>query len=230
MIFRDLTATVGKTPIVELGRIATGLPGRVVAKLEMRNPCGNVKDRLGVALIEDAERRGVLRPGMTLVEPTGGNTGIGLAFAAAIRGYRLILTMPETMSKEKVALLRHLGAEVVLSPGILMGDAVTRAAQLVKEIPGSVMLDQFRNPANPEMHRQTTAVWRSGKTRRAPSTSSFLRLARAEPLLESVKCSSSANPACALSRWSLPAQLSSPGAQPGATSCRASVSDLSPRS
>jgi cysteine synthase A len=161
VIHDDLTATVGRTPMVELGRLARGLPARVVAKLEMRNPCGSVKDRLGVALIEDAERRGVLRAGMTLVEATGGNTGIGLAFAAAIRGYRLVLTMPETMSRERVALLRHLGAEVVLTPGILMGDAVARARQLVAEIPGSIMLDQFTNPANPEVHRRTTAaeVW-----------------------------------------------------------------------
>jgi len=158
VIFRDATATVGRTPLVELGRMAKDLPGRVIAKLEMRNPCGSVKDRVGVALIEDAERRGVLRPGMTLVEATGGNTGIGLAFAAAIRGYRLVLTMPETMSRERVALLRHLGAEVVLTPGILMADAVKRAAQLVGEIPGSIALDQFTNPANPEVHRRTTAV------------------------------------------------------------------------
>jgi len=158
MIYRDATATVGKTPMVELGRLAKGLRGRVVAKLEMRNPCGSVKDRVAVALIEDAERRGVLRPGMTLVEATGGNTGIGLAFVAAIRGYRLILTMPETMSKERVALLRQLGAEVILTPGILMGEAVARAEQLVKEIPGSIMLDQFRNPANPEVHRRTSAM------------------------------------------------------------------------
>ena len=158
MIFPDIAATVGGTPMVELGRLATGLSARVVAKLESRNPCGSVKDRVGVALIEDAERQGILRPGMTLVEATGGNTGIGLAFVAAIRGYRLILTMPETMSRERVALLRHLGADVVLTPGILMGDAVARAEQLVKEIPGSIMLDQFRNPANPEVHRRTTAV------------------------------------------------------------------------
>jgi cysteine synthase len=158
MIFRDAAATVGQTPLVELRNLARGLPGRVLAKLEMRNPCGSVKDRLGLALIEDAERRGILRPGMTLIEATGGNTGIGLAFVAAIRGYRLILTMPETMSTERVALLRHLGAEVVLTPGILMNDAVLRAAQLVKEIPGSLMLDQFTNPANPEVHRRTTAV------------------------------------------------------------------------
>jgi cysteine synthase len=158
MIYRDVTATVGRTPMVELGRLAQGLPGRVVAKLEMQNPCGSVKDRLGVALIEDAERRGALRPGMTIIEATGGNTGIGLAFAAAIRGYRLILAMPETMSKERVALLRHFGAEVVLTPGILMGDAVARAAQLVTQIPDAIMLDQFKNPANPELHRRTTAV------------------------------------------------------------------------
>lgn len=158
MIFRDVTFTVGNTPMVELRRVAEGLPGRIVAKLEMRNPCGSVKDRVGVALIEDAERRGVLRSGMTLVEATGGNTGIGLAFGAAIRGYRLVLAMPETMSTERVALLRHLGAEVVLTPGILMGDAVARARQLVAEIPGSIMLDQFTNPANPEIHRRTTAI------------------------------------------------------------------------
>ncbi|PYN83851.1 MAG: cysteine synthase A [Candidatus Rokuibacteriota bacterium] len=158
MIFTDVTATVGRTPMVELGRLAKDLPGRVLAKLEMRNPCGSVKDRVGVALIEDAERQARLRPGMTLVEPTGGNTGIGLALVAAIRDYRLILTMPEAMSKERVALLRHLGAEVVLTPGILMGDAVARAKQLVKEIPGSIMLDQFTNPANAEVHRRTTAV------------------------------------------------------------------------
>src|SRR5207244_8317899 len=134
MIHRDVLATVGNTPLVALERVSRDLPGRIVAKLEMRNPCGSVKDRVGLALIEDAERRGILRPGAVLVEATGGNTGIGLAFVAAVRGYRLVLTMPETMSRERVALLGHLGAEVVLTPGILMSDAVTRAAQLVKEI------------------------------------------------------------------------------------------------
>lgn len=158
MIFRDLTETVGRTPLVELGRIGAGLPAPVVGKLEMRNPLGSVKDRVAVALIDDAERRGVLRPGMTIVEATGGNTGIGLAFVAAIRGYRLILTMPSTMSRERVALLRQLGAETVLTPGILMMDAVARAEQLVRETPGAITLDQFRNPANPEIHRRTTAV------------------------------------------------------------------------
>jgi cysteine synthase A len=153
--------------MIEFRRVAKGLPGRVVAKLEMRNPCGSVKDRVGVALVEDAERRGVLQPGMTLVEATGGNTGIGLALAAAIRGYRLVLTMPESMSTERVALLRHLGAEVVLTPGILMGDAIARAKELVAETPGSIMLDQFTNPANPEIHRRTTAeeIWKDTQGR-----------------------------------------------------------------
>jgi cysteine synthase len=158
MIPRDVTMTVGRTPLVQLGRMAAGLPGRILAKLEMRNPCGSVKDRLGLALIEDAERRGVLRPGMTIVEPTGGNTGIGLAYVAAIRGYRLVLTMPSTMSTERVALLRQLGAEVVLTPGILMVGAVQKAEEIVAATPDALMLAQFRNPANPEMHRRTTAV------------------------------------------------------------------------
>jgi cysteine synthase len=158
MIFDSAAATVGRTPLVELKRLGKGLAGRVVAKLEMRNPCGSVKDRLGVALVEDAERRGVLRPGMTIVEPTGGNTGIGLAHACAIRGYGLILTMPDSMSRERVALLRYLGAEVVLTPGILMGDAVAEAKRIAQERADTVMLDQFTNPANPELHRQTTAV------------------------------------------------------------------------
>src|ERR1700738_2901909 len=120
MIFENAAASVGRTPIVELRHIGERLPCRLLAKPEMRNPCGSVKDRLGVALIADGERRGILRPGMTLVEATGGNTGIGLAFVAAIKGYRLILTMPETMSKERVALLRQLGAGGVVTPGILM--------------------------------------------------------------------------------------------------------------
>ena len=156
--FSDITATVGKTPLVALARIARGLPARIFAKLEMRNPCGSVKDRLGLALIEDAERRGRLAGGATIVEATGGNTGIGLAFVAAIRGYRLILTMPETMSTERVALLRYLGAEVVLTPGILVNEAVARAAALAKEIPGAVQLNQFDNPVNPQLHRETTGV------------------------------------------------------------------------
>jgi cysteine synthase len=158
MIYSDASQTVGKTPLVELSRLARDLPGRVIGKLEMRNPCGSVKDRLGVALIDDAERRGVLRPGMTIVEPTGGNTGIGLAFVAAIRGYHLILTMPSAMSAERVAMVQQLGADVLLTPGILMEAAHKKAEQLVRDNPEYVMLDQFRNPANPEIHRKTTAV------------------------------------------------------------------------
>ena len=118
-IFRDIASTVGNTPMVDIRRMALG-KARIVAKLESRNPCGSVKDRIGVAMIEDAERRGELKPGSTIVECTSGNTGIALAFLAASRGYRLILTMPERMSAERVALLRYLGAEVVLTPGTLM--------------------------------------------------------------------------------------------------------------
>jgi cysteine synthase A len=158
VIYASAVSTVGNTPLVELSRIVGGLPARIVGKLEMRNPAGSVKDRLGVALIEDAERRDVLKPGMTIVEATGGNTGIGLAFAAAIRGYRLILTMPDSMSRERVALLRQYGAEIVLTPGILMTDAVTRAREITASTPGAINLDQFSNPANPALHRRTTAV------------------------------------------------------------------------
>lgn len=157
-IYPNAAATVGKTPLVELSRLGHGLGARVVAKMEMRNPAGSVKDRLGTALIEDAERRGVLKPGMILVEATGGNTGIGLAFAAAIRGYRLILTMPSSMSKERVALLRQYGAEVILTPGILMTAAVARAREITERTPGAINLDQFSNPANSELHRRTTGV------------------------------------------------------------------------
>jgi cysteine synthase len=158
VIHPNAAATVGATPLVELSRIGRGLGARIVAKLEMRNPAGSVKDRLAVALIEDAERRGLLQSGMTIVEATGGNTGIGLAFAAAIRGYRLILTMPESMSRERVALLRQFGAEVVLTPGILMAEALARAAQITRCTPGAIYLDQFSNPANPSVHKRTTGV------------------------------------------------------------------------
>ena len=154
----DIISAIGKTPLVELRRLSDGLAGRLFAKLEFRNPSGSVKDRVALSMIDDAERRGVLKPGMTLIEPTGGNTGIGLALVCALRGYRLILTMPQTMSTERVALLRHLGAEVVLTPGILMIDALVRAKQLLEEIPGSLVLDQFTNPSNPDIHRRTTAL------------------------------------------------------------------------
>src|SRR5262249_1434594 len=126
-----------------------------------RNPCGSVKDRVGVALVQDAEARGVLKPGATLVEPTSGNTGIALAFTAAARGYRLVLTMPERISRERVAFLRMLGAKIVFTPGSLMREAVAKAEQIVFATPGAVMLQQFKNAANPEIHRRTTAeeIW-----------------------------------------------------------------------
>jgi cysteine synthase A len=158
MIFDDVTGTFGRTPMVRLNRIGAGLPGTLVAKLESRNPTGSVKDRIAVAMVDDAEKRGVLSPGATIVEATSGNTGIGLAFVCATRGYKLALTMPETMSSERRALLTFLGAEVVLTPGSLMREAVERAKQLIAERPGALSLDQFRNPANPEVHRRTTAV------------------------------------------------------------------------
>jgi len=160
MIFPDVVRSVGRTPLVELSRLETA-GARIFVKIESRNPCGSVKDRVGVALIEDAERRALLTPGATLVEPTSGNTGIALAFVAAAKGYRLKLTMPEHISKERVAFLRMLGAEIVFTPGSLMREAVRKAEEIVAATPGAVMLQQFRNPANPEIHRRTTAeeIW-----------------------------------------------------------------------
>src|SRR5215831_19382231 len=158
MIFRGVQATVGRTPLVELGRIAGAAVGvRLLAKLESRNPGGSVKDRIAAAMIEDAERRGLLTPGGTIVEATSGNTGIALAFVAATKGYTLHVTMPERMSKERLSLLRYLGAQVTLTPGTLMREAVDRAGEILKSTPGAVALDQFKNPANPEAHRETTA-------------------------------------------------------------------------
>ena len=153
----DVTSTIGNTPVVELARFSLGLPSRIVAKLDMRNPCGSVKDRLGFALIDEAERSGRLKPGGVVVEATGGNTGIGLALTAAVRGYRLILTMPETMSAERVALLSFLGAEVHLTPGILMNDAVALARKLADETPGAVLMDQFSTAALP--HKKSWRMW-----------------------------------------------------------------------
>ncbi len=158
MIFKNITDTIGRTPLVQLRRIGAGLPGTLVAKIESRNPTGSVKDRIAVAMVDDAEKRGVLKSGGTIVEATSGNTGIALALVAAARGYNLVLTMPETMSEERRALLAFLGARVELTQGSLMRQAVDRAARLLVEIPGSIALDQFRNPANPEVHRRTTAV------------------------------------------------------------------------
>jgi cysteine synthase len=158
MILRSVLESVGRTPLVELRRMGAGLPGKVVAKLEARNPGGSVKDRIGLAMIEAAEKDGRMKAGGTIIEATSGNTGIALAFVAAAKGYKLIVTMPETMSKERVSLLRYLGAEVILTAGEkLMRGAVDAAAELVAKTPGAVSLNQFTNPANPEVHRKTTA-------------------------------------------------------------------------
>jgi cysteine synthase len=160
-IYDSVVDSVGGTPLIRLGRLAAGTGAAVLAKMESRNPCGSVKDRIGVAMIRDAERRGRLSPGATIVEATSGNTGIALAFAAAALGYRLIITMPENMSKERIGMLRLFGAEVVLTRGGLMKDAVDKAIDIARKTPGAVMLEQFRNPANPEVHRRTTAqeIW-----------------------------------------------------------------------
>ncbi len=162
IVYDDITKTIGRTPLVRLNRMAQGLPGEVAVKLEFFNPASSVKDRIGVSMVEEAEREGKLRPGMTIVEPTSGNTGIALAFVAAAKGYRLILTMPDTMSRERRALLRIFGAEVVLTPGAEgMKGAVARAEEILSGIPDGYMPHQFRNQANPLIHRRTTAeeIW-----------------------------------------------------------------------
>ncbi|KYF48892.1 cysteine synthase [Sorangium cellulosum] len=160
-IFDNIAATIGRTPLVRLSSAGKGLRATLIGKVESRNPGGSVKDRIGLAMIEDAERRGKLTRGSVLVEPTSGNTGLALAMIAAAKGYRLILTMPESMSPERVALLRAFGVEVLQTPGSLMVQAVARARQIVEETPGAVMLQQFENPANPAAHRATTAreIW-----------------------------------------------------------------------
>ncbi|MFH1951101.1 MAG: cysteine synthase A [Pseudomonadota bacterium] len=158
-IAEDVTALIGNTPLVRLKKVGQGLPGNVVAKLESFNPCSSVKDRIGFAMLEEAEKDGTLRPGMTIVEPTSGNTGISIAFVAAVKGYPLILTMPDTMSVERRKLLSALGAKLVLTPGAEgMKGAVNRAYELCEENSNFFMPQQFKNPANPEIHRKTTAM------------------------------------------------------------------------
>ncbi len=162
-IYRDVTELVGNTPLVQLNRLTQGMPGRVVAKLEYHNPAKSVKDRIGLAMVEAAERDGKIKSDTILVEPTSGNTGIALAFVAAQRGYRLVLTMPETMSRERRMLLRAYGAELILTRGSDgMKGAIRRAEELAANDSRYVMLNQFENPANPEVHRRTTAeeIWR----------------------------------------------------------------------
>ncbi len=162
-IARDSTELIGNTPLVRLNRITRGAKAEVVAKLESFNPLGSVKDRIGVSMIVDAEAQGLINQDTVIVEPTSGNTGIALAFVCAARGYRLILTMPDTMSLERRQLLSVLGAELVLTPGVEgMPGAVRKAEQLVAENANYLMLQQFKNQANPEIHRLTTAeeIWR----------------------------------------------------------------------
>ncbi|HEX3800953.1 MAG TPA: cysteine synthase A [Verrucomicrobiae bacterium] len=161
-IYNNIVETVGHTPLVKLNKVTAGLDATVLLKCEFFNPLGSVKDRIGMAMIEDAERRGVLKPGTTIIEPTSGNTGIALAFVAAAKGYKIILTMPETMSLERRTLLAMLGAKLVLTPGSEgMKGAIARAEQISRETPNSWIPQQFENPANPAIHRHTTAeeIW-----------------------------------------------------------------------
>jgi len=161
-IFDDITKTVGNTPLVRINKLTRGLEATVLAKLEFFNPMSSVKDRIGVAMIEAAEKQGKLKPGAVIVEPTSGNTGIGLAFVAAAKGYKLILTMPDTMSMERRQLLKILGADIVLTEGAKgMRGAIEKAEEMVKNTPGAFIPQQFNNPANPDIHRKTTAqeVW-----------------------------------------------------------------------
>src|SRR3974377_1316006 len=161
-IYNNIVETVGRTPLVRLNKVTYGVPTTSLLKCEFFNPRGSVKDRIGMSMIDDAERRGVLKKDTVIIEPTSGNTGIALAFVAAARGYQLILTMPETMSLERRTLLAMLGAKLVLTPGTEgMKGAIAKAEQLAKETPNSWIPQQFDNPSNPEIHRKTTAeeIW-----------------------------------------------------------------------
>lgn len=158
----DITHTIGATPLVRLHALSAGLDATLLAKLEFMNPLGSVKDRIGSSMIADAESRGLIHKDTLIVEPTSGNTGIALAFVCAVKGYRLMLTMPETMSMERKKLLKHLGAELVLTPGSEgMKGAIAKAREILVQTPHAFMPDQFSNPANPEIHRKTTAeeIW-----------------------------------------------------------------------
>ena len=165
MIAKKLTDLIGNTPLLEFSNFnaSKGLKAKVIGKLEYFNPAGSVKDRIALAMIEDAEEKGLLKPGATIIEPTSGNTGVGLAFVSAAKGYKLVLTMPETMSLERRNLLKALGANLILTPGTeVMKGAIAKEEAFRDETPGSIILQQFENPANPARHAKTTAqeIWR----------------------------------------------------------------------
>ncbi|NLB34317.1 MAG: pyridoxal-phosphate dependent enzyme, partial [Elusimicrobia bacterium] len=161
-IYNDLTETIGKTPLVKINKMAQGLKAEIYVKLESFNPLSSVKDRLGIAMIDEAEKKGLINKDSVIIEPTSGNTGIALAFICAVRDYRLILTMPETMSGERMKLLKIFGAELVLTDGDLgMKGAIEKADELAESTPGAIILQQFNNSANAKVHQNTTAqeIW-----------------------------------------------------------------------
>lgn len=162
-IYNNILELIGNTPLVKINKLSNGLNATIVGKIEAFNPLSSVKDRIALSMIEDAEKKGILNKDSVLIEPTSGNTGIGLAYVAAVKGYRLILTMPETMSIERRNLLKALGAELILTPGPEgMKGAIAKATQLTNEIKGGIILQQFENSSNPEIHRKTTAeeIWK----------------------------------------------------------------------
>src|SRR6266436_4320540 len=163
ILYNNIVETVGRTPLVRLNRVTRGIPATIAIKCEFFNPLGSVKDRIGMSMIEAAEKEGIIKPNTVIVEPTSGNTGIALAFVCAAKGYRLILTMPDSMSVERRKMLKFLGAELELTPAAQgMKGAIARAEELVRSLPDAFMPQQFQNPANPQIHHRTTAeeIWK----------------------------------------------------------------------